>query len=76
MLLNTQKKYASNKKLSLSKLIETYLDSSTREQEDEFEISPFVRSISSEKSILADFGLMDKNEANFSTFCSSGQKGG
>lgn len=39
-------KYASNKKLSLSRLIENYLDSITREQNDEFEISPFVRSIS------------------------------
>lgn len=45
------KKYASNKNLSLSRLIENYLDSLTREQDDEFEISPFVKSISSGKSI-------------------------
>lgn len=54
--LNTQiieraKKYASNKKLSLSGLIENYLDSLTQGEDDEFEISPFVKSISSGKSI-------------------------
>ncbi|MCB9033766.1 MAG: hypothetical protein H6553_08010 [Chitinophagales bacterium] len=45
------KKYASNKQLSLSRLIENYLDSLTKEQQDEFEISPFVKSISNGKSI-------------------------
>ncbi len=48
------KKYASNKKMSLSRLIENYLDSLTRGHKDEFEISPFVKSISSGKSIPAD----------------------
>jgi len=55
MVIERAKKYASNKKLSLSRLIENYLDSITREQEDDFEISPFVKSISSGKSIPADF---------------------
>jgi len=36
------------------KLIENYLDSLTHEKEDEFEISPFVKSISSGKSIPLD----------------------
>lgn len=49
------KKYASTKKLSLSRLIENYLDSITQEKSDDFEISPFVKSISSGKSIPADF---------------------
>lgn len=53
------KKYASNKNLSLSRLIENYLDSLTREQDDEFEISPFVKSISSGKSIPK--GIDDKD---------------
>jgi hypothetical protein len=35
----------------LSRLIENYLDSITREQNDDFEISPFVKSISSGKSV-------------------------
>lgn len=54
-IINRAKKYASNKNLSLSRLIENYLDSLTHEQNDEFEISPFVKSISSGKSIPADF---------------------
>lgn len=50
-VIERAKKYASNKKLSLSRLIENYLDSLTREQNDEFEISPFVKSISTGKKI-------------------------
>lgn len=53
-VIERAKEYASNKKLSLSRLIENYLDSLTREQNDEFEISPFVKSISNGKSIPAD----------------------
>lgn len=45
------KKYAANKELSLSRLIENYLNSITQEQFDNLEISPFVKSISSGKSI-------------------------
>lgn len=53
-VIEDAKKYASNKNLSLSRLIENYLDSLTHGQNDEFEISPFVKSISSGKSIPAD----------------------
>ncbi|WLD25118.1 DUF6364 family protein [Flavobacterium dauae] len=53
-VIERAKQYASNKKLSLSKLIENYLDSLTREQNEEFEISPFVKSISTGKSIPID----------------------
>ena len=53
-VIERAKKYALNKKLSLSRLIESYLDSLTSEPNDEFEISPFVKSISSGKSIPAD----------------------
>ena len=53
-VIDRAKKYASTKKLSLSRLIENYLDSITKEQIDDFEISPFVKSISSGKSIPAD----------------------
>lgn len=53
-VIDRAKKYASNKKLSLSRLIENYLDSLTREQKDDLEISPFVKSIASGKSIPAD----------------------
>ncbi len=50
-VIERAKKYASNKKVSLSRLIENYLNSITQEQNDDFEISPFVKSISSGKSI-------------------------
>lgn len=53
-VIERAKNYASNKKISLSRLIENYLDSITREQNNDFEISPFVKSISSGKSIPAD----------------------
>ncbi len=53
-VIERAKEYALNKKLSLSRLIENYLDLLTREQEDNLEISPFVKSIASGKSIPAD----------------------
>lgn len=58
-VIKRAKKYASDKKLSLSRLIENYLDSLTKEQEDEFEISPFVKSISNGKKIPADINDKD-----------------
>jgi len=58
-VIERAKKYASNKKLSLSRLIENYLDSLTQEQEDEFKISPFVKSISNGKKIPADINDKD-----------------
>ena len=54
-VIERAKKYASDKRMSLSRLIENYLDSLTRKTEDEFEISSFVKSISSGKSVPADF---------------------
>ncbi len=53
-VISRAKKYASDKQLSLSRLVESYLDSITRKEEDELEISPFVKSIASGKSIPAD----------------------
>ncbi|MCU7614681.1 DUF6364 family protein [Chryseobacterium sp. GMJ5] len=53
-VIERAKKYASGKKMSLSRLIENYLDSLTRGESDEFEISPFVKSISTGKSIPVD----------------------
>ena len=53
-VIERAKKYASNKKLSLSRLIENYLDSLTKEQDNDFEISPFVKSIATGKSIPID----------------------
>ncbi|MGE9311999.1 DUF6364 family protein [Niabella sp. CJ426] len=53
-VIERAKQYAFNKNLSLSRLIENYLDLLTREQDDTFEISPFVKSIATGKSIPAD----------------------
>ncbi len=53
-VIERAKKYAFNKNLSLSRLIENYLDLLTRDQDDTFEISPFVKSIATGKSIPAD----------------------
>ena len=61
-VIEKAKKYASMKKLSLSRLIENYLDSITHQPEDDFEISPFVKSISNGKSIPLD---VDYKEAYF-----------
>lgn len=55
-IIEKAKKYASDKKLSLSRIVEFYLHSLTTENtEDNFEISPFVKSISTGKSMSADF---------------------
>tara|TARA_R110000850_G_scaffold185840_1_gene311739 strand:+ start:190 stop:438 length:249 start_codon:yes stop_codon:yes gene_type:complete len=54
-VIERAKKYASNQKLSLSKLVEAYLQSLTSNKDtDELEISPFVRSISTGKKIAPD----------------------
>lgn len=45
------KKYAASRKLSISRLVETYLDQLTNETEQEPEISAFVKSIATGKSI-------------------------
>lgn len=51
-VIERAKKYASTKKVSLSRLIENYLDSITLEDKNtDFEISPFVKSISTGKNI-------------------------
>ena len=54
-VIEKAKEYASNKKMSLSRIIEAYLQSLTSENENsEFEISPFVKSIATGVEIPAD----------------------
>ncbi|MCB9227912.1 MAG: DUF6364 family protein [Chitinophagales bacterium] len=54
-VIEKAKKYASNKKMSLSRIIEAYLQALTSENEsDEFEISPFVKSIATGVEIPTD----------------------
>lgn len=51
-IVERAKTYASRRKMSLSKIVENQLDLITREeQSDEMEVSPYVKSISSGKSI-------------------------
>ncbi len=55
-IIEKAKQYASEKKLSLSRLIENYLNSLTSDKSnDDLQISPFVKSLSSGISIPADY---------------------
>lgn len=54
-IIEKAKKYASDKKMSLSRIIESYLQSSTSEnQKNDLKISPFVKSITSKTTIPLD----------------------
>lgn len=53
-VIERAKKYASNKKMSLSRVVEAYLHSLTNEEKKDFEISPFVQSLSTGTKIPAD----------------------
>jgi hypothetical protein len=60
-IIEKAKEYASNRKMSLSRIVEAYLQSLTTENDtSEFEISPFVKSISTGTEIPADLDY--KNE--------------
>lgn len=55
-IIEKAKQYAAEKKLSLSRLIENYLNSLTSDKpNDDLQISPFVKSLSSGISIPADY---------------------
>lgn len=54
-IIERAKKYASDKKVSLSRIVEAYLQSLTTEEEDtDFEISPFVKSLATGAKIPAE----------------------
>ena len=55
-IIEKAKRYASEKKLSLSRLIENYLNSLTSDKPSQnLEISPFVKSLSTGIKIPADY---------------------
>lgn len=58
-VIDKAKEYASSHKKSLSRMIESYLksliDKDSREQDDSFEISPFVKSMKTGVKLPADF---------------------
>jgi len=54
-IIENAKKYASDKKMSLSRIIEAYLQSLTSEKnETDFEISPFVKSMATGINVPTD----------------------
>ncbi|MDQ1140133.1 DUF6364 family protein [Pedobacter agri] len=62
-IIEKAKHYASEKKLSLSRLVENYLNALTSSDgKDNLEISPFVKSLSSGIQIPSDFDY--KKERN------------
>jgi len=56
-VIERAKKYARKQRISLSKMIESYLDSLTREKntEQETEITPLIQSLSGVIDLPADF---------------------
>ncbi len=59
LVIDKAKEYASSHKKSLSRMIEAYLksliDKDSKESDDNFEISPFVKSMQTGVKIPADF---------------------
>lgn len=54
-IIERAKIYAAERKLSLSRVIENYLNSLTSESKSEIEVSSFVKSLSSKVEVPADF---------------------
>ena len=54
-VITRAKKYARNRRTSLSKMIESYLDSVTRPDSEDFEITPLVKSLSGTVTVSEDF---------------------
>ena len=64
-IIEKAKRYASDKKLSLSRLIENYLNSLTSDKpSDDIQISPFVKSLSTNINIPEDYDYK-KDRADF-----------
>lgn len=59
-VIERAKSYAASKKTSLSKLIESYLDSVTTEEKSKDEISPLVKSLSGVISNSENLGYKDE----------------
>ncbi|NQU31896.1 MAG: hypothetical protein HQ521_01570 [Bacteroidetes bacterium] len=63
-IIEKAKEYASDKKLSLSRIVEAYLQSLTSEKTDtDFEISPFVKSIATGINIPVDLNYKEEYSA-------------
>ncbi len=58
-IIESAKKYAKSNNISLSKLIESYLQSLTKRNEDTSEITPLVESLSGVISLDKEFDVKD-----------------
>jgi macrodomain Ter protein organizer (MatP/YcbG family) len=54
-VISRAKRYAQHRKTSLSRLIESYLDSVTKKESDDIEITPLVKSLSGIISLPNDY---------------------
>jgi len=54
-IISRAKRYAQHRKTSLSKMIESYLDSVTKPDTDDIEITPLVKSLSGLVSLPEDY---------------------
>jgi hypothetical protein len=54
-VISRAKRYAQHRKTSLSKMIESYLDSVTKPDSDNIEITPLVKSLSGVVSLPQDY---------------------
>jgi hypothetical protein len=59
-IIEKAKQYAKSQKISLSRLIESYLSSLISEKSEEIEISPLVKSLSGVISLENDFDPKEK----------------
>ena len=65
-IIEKAKHYASEKKISLSRIVENYLNSLTSDKENnDIQISPFVKSLSSGIEIPADYDYKKEIDNNF-----------
>ena len=63
-VIERAKEYAHNHKISLSKMVESYLESVTATKKEEFEITPLVESLSGVIHLSEDFDLK-KDYSNY-----------
>jgi len=62
-VIKKAKEYASGQNLSLSRIVENYLRSLTNEKgNDDFQISPFIKSMTTGKKIPADLDLKEYSD--------------
>ncbi len=64
LIIERAKKYATAHRRSLSRIIESYLQSLTTPSTDEIQISPFIKSISSGVSIPIDLNVKEEYRAH------------